>query len=1309
MAQVSIEDYSSSSQCYVDQSSNESYSFTLDIGGMDATSVIFTTSAPSFTFSNPTGGIVISGQNITFSGNYPIGSHTFEFDVSTGGDIGTVYITATVTAPGPSSASINIPLTFVSSNPVSSVTCNSHINVTLDTDCFRALHPDDILEGSNYQCWDLYEVHVMDAQGNDLGNEVGAAQKGQTLEVHVVGPNNNICWGQITVEDKFPPQFVCEDVHTDCNNPTAPGSLMAPKLKYSIENESINDGSPNLFPILVSGMRGSSIDSVRITTNITHNNSFELSATLTSPNSGPVTISDLTSEVFQNFNGQDPNGTWNLLINDNVFSGASHQGILHKATLHIYQSGGVVAFPLPLNADIDTINAQNYVVHQGLDSCGEAALSFIDNVSLPDCTSPFEKIITRVWNAEDWSGNVSQCIQTIYVQRTGLEDIVYPPDYDGLDLNPLSCLIYQNWIPPVDTTGVPVNVACANIEIFDPVDVKLDVCDAEYKLVRTWKAIDWCTSESYEHEQIIKVETETLPLLDCGLVDTISTHPYDCSGYYFVPDFDSTQPIFQCSAIKDTIITYAYDDGSLTIPADNQFVDWNVNVDPINGLVVSDLPLGRSWIRYTFESDCGDFNHCTRAIDVVDNIPPNPVCDQHTVFSGVIEIDGFGNSFVEAQSFDDGSTDNCGTLTYSARKVTDICSNPANTEFGPTVMFCCEEVGSTITVEFRVCDGADHNPWKPLGNCNSCFVEVEVQDNLFPYINYCPDEIDIDCFSTDYTDDAITGVPQFIDNCHAYIHQVYYDTDSIDACGEGFVIKTWVVTDDQQHTATCSQRINLVNNDRFDYDDIDWPDDYEEVQDCNAEMMNPEDLSALYSEPILTSDACDMVSFTYVDQVFDLVPQGKKILRMWTVIDWCQYPDNGGIWNHEQILKCTNNNAVPLVINGGIVDEYNRMVNNVEVQLDADLPGYPRILMNDGFNGGYLFGQLDNNETYTVSCSKEDDPMNGVSTLDLVQIQKHLLDINPFDSDYKKIASDVNNSGSISSLDLIELRKLILGIRLEFPNDQKSWRFVKADFASISGEEPFPFTEVIDIVGMVSAANNQDFVAVKIGDVTGDASPSNLATPVVGNRSSESLVLRTERKTTSSHDEILVYVENYNEVHGLQFNLEANIGKLIDVNILSDRLADENIHFDSRQFRLSYHSNQPEDLSSEQALLSFKVEKGADLVLLEDVFADEAYAANLNIMDVKLRDNEDQMRFEVQQNVPNPFSTNTKFLVTMPEASTIDLTLYDPSGKVVYSRQIEVIAGEQWIEIDSNQLPKGLIYYQVSYPHGTQTKKMIHL
>ena len=67
---------------------------------------------------------------------------------------------------------------------------------------------------------------------------------------------------------------------------------------------------------------------------------------------------------------------------------------------------------------------------------------------------------------------------------------------------------------------------------------------------------------------------------------------------------------------------------------------------------------------------------------------------------------------------------------------------------------------------------------------------------------------------------------------------------------------------------------------------------------------------------------------------------------------------------------------------------------------------------------------IDYNQDYTA----------GVSTSDLILIQKHILGVLRF-SDYKQLlAADVDSNGDINVVDLLELRKLILGLTDKLPN-----------------------------------------------------------------------------------------------------------------------------------------------------------------------------------------------------------------------------------------------------------------------------------
>ena len=92
------------------------------------------------------------------------------------------------------------------------------------------------------------------------------------------------------------------------------------------------------------------------------------------------------------------------------------------------------------------------------------------------------------------------------------------------------------------------------------------------------------------------------------------------------------------------------------------------------------------------------------------------------------------------------------------------------------------------------------------------------------------------------------------------------------------------------------------------------------------------------------------------------------------------------------------------------------------------------------------------------------------------------------------IAADANKSGSITTFDIVELRKLILGIYQELPNNT-SWRFVDKAFAFPNPNNPFQttFPENISVASSCMTSHmDDDFVGVKVGDVNGTAVANSL-------------------------------------------------------------------------------------------------------------------------------------------------------------------------------------------------------------------------
>lgn len=507
-----------------------------------------------------------------------------------------------------------------------------------------------------------------------------------------------------------------------------------------------------------------------------------------------------------------------------------------------------------------------------------------------NCDPDYIKQIDRTYQAIDASGNVSNtCVQTIFLERLDFESIVCPQNYSVATQNPLACdgnyPLDGNGHPDPSYTGVPsingvplypnTNYYCNTITTYS--DLVLPPVGCITKIMRTWTMSEWWCGQDNSSVcvQIIEYVDYEAPTFTCPADDVISTAAgYDCHGLYLIPALTASD---NCSNVVEVDVTYP---GGF--------------LDDYNGGSVVELPGGVNTITYTVYDGCGNSDQCSYEVTVEDNTPPIAVCDQNTVVS--LGIDG--TVHVYASTFDDGSYDECGIQTMEVRRMGQTCDGSPNT-WKNYVVFCCSDVAaSPVQVEFRVIDNAN--------NINTAMVNVTVQDKLLPSI-VCPADMTVSCdIYYDPEDLAATfGEATATDNCSVTMNDIAIF--NLNQCNTGTITRIFTATD-PNGSVQCAQVITFVNYDPFNgYTDIIWPSDVT-VSDCNdPNSLHPDNTG--YPD-FINEDQCDMVGSDWDDKVFQIINGENacyKIVRTWTVLDWCQ--NSGGQyaqWNYDQIIKVMN-------------------------------------------------------------------------------------------------------------------------------------------------------------------------------------------------------------------------------------------------------------------------------------------------------------------------------------------------------------------------------------------------------------------
>ncbi|MEO6039216.1 MAG: T9SS type A sorting domain-containing protein, partial [Saprospiraceae bacterium] len=110
----------------------------------------------------------------------------------------------------------------------------------------------------------------------------------------------------------------------------------------------------------------------------------------------------------------------------------------------------------------------------------------------------------------------------------------------------------------------------------------------------------------------------------------------------------------------------------------------------------------------------------------------------------------------------------------------------------------------------------------------------------------------------------------------------------------------------------------------------------------------------------------------------------------------------------------------------------------------------------------------------------------------------------------------------------------------------------------------------------------------------------------------------------------------------------------------------------------------------------------------------EAYTVSGACQEVALRFNNGGVStiagvgFELYQNQPNPFVGKTFIGFHLPVAATATLTVYDESGRVVFTQQGDYAKGYNSIAVErALLLTSGLLYYKLETATDMATKKMI--
>jgi hypothetical protein len=369
-------------------------------------------------------------------------------------------------------------------------------------------------------------------------------------------------------------------------------------------------------------------------------------------------------------------------------------------------------------------------------------------------------------------------------------------------------------------------------------------------------------------------------------------------------------------------------------------------------------------------------------------------------------------------------------------------------------------------------------------------------------------------------------------------------------------------------------------------------------------------------------------------------------------------------------------------------------------------------------NGKYAFQQVPNGNNMVIKPEKNEGWLNGVTTADIVKIQRHILGIEPFVSPYKIIAADVNRSHTITAKDVSDLRRLILGVITEVPGNT-SWRFVDQSYqfnsVNTALDENYPeFFEINHLNGNM----NLNFIAVKTGDVNISAATKGFNSNISRSRNTMELQVDEQKLARDESQELVLRVANGSEYEGMQFTLQWDLNQLELEGVQGNdalKIRDDNyslLHAQEGKLTFSWNGN----MKDADWILKLRFKAKQNVRISEALIVNSTITPTVSV--VKESGNEGQLilnfkgssssEFVVLQNEPNPWNRETAIGMLLPAEGEVGITVYDITGKVYFRDRKLMNKGYNEYMLNKDQLNhSGVYYYQIEFQSNTVSRKML--
>ncbi len=420
-----------------------------------------------------------------------------------------------------------------------------------------------------------------------------------------------------------------------------------------------------------------------------------------------------------------------------------------------------------------------------------------------------------------------------------------------------------------------------------------------------------------------------------------------------------------------------------------------------------------------------------------------------------------------------------------------------------------------------------------------------------------------------------------------------------------------------------------------------------------------------------------------------------------------------------------------VTISGTIETDQEEGIPNVIVSVTGDVT-----LSTITDANGFYSVVIPSGNSVTVTPIKDTNHKNGISALDAALVQALVsspMSTTLLPTPAQRIAADPNTNQDISGIDAAIIGRVSVLSGATFHNppgyDVNSWVFVDGGHVFTDPLDPWnaPYDEALTYTNLTASQSGQDFTGIKIGNVIGSLDDISLLTENGDTRSSDLIFnIQDQAIEAGAVVSIPLKIQSFQDLIAFQTTLNFDATALTFNGITTD-LLNQNGHVimdvsqtEAGLLPLSWFSGQGVNLEDQNIAIVLNFTANASLESLDgllsvsdDLISTAAWHSDLEAIGIDLKveiltaTNDPANGFELFQNKPNPFRTNTLISFNLPEATYGTLSIYDISGRLVYSSSENYNSGYNEVSIDRSELNNnGVFIYQFKTDKYAAIKKL---